>query len=345
MMADVPELLCRILAAPAAVAVHSYAGGLWLALSAVAAGRAVVVARAELGVAAPGCSLSDLVASAGAHLEEVGTTNRASVAEYEAAVSSQTAAVLKFCPDAYCIVGDTESAEFEQLVGLTRERELTFIDALGAAPLVDLPPAIPWPHRSARASIAAGTDLAIVHGDGLVGGPACGILAGSRDIIRRITELRMFKAWQLDAPRSAALASSLRCYDEPLRGDVELPLLELLATPLENLRNRADRLAPQLAQAVGIDSAEVVPLQGHWNMAPTPDRSLASFGVALSPADGNLTVLKHRLECGPQPVFCRIEDNRLLLDLRTVFARQDQAIIEAVAGQAPVSAAAPPAPK
>lgn len=337
--ADVAPLLCRITGGPAATAVHSYAGGMWLALSAVAAGQEVIVARAELGIVAPGCSLSDLIASSGSIAKEIGTTNRTSAADFEAAVTPQTAAVLKSCFDDFRVVGDTVATELEELVGLTRDRELTLIDALGGAALDDLPATITWPKRSARDSLAAGADLAIVRGDGMMGGPACGILVGSREIVRRITEHPLFAAWQLDAPRSAALAAALQCHEDRSRGVTGPPLVELLATPLENLRNRAERLAPQLAQADGIESAEAVALLSHWDAVPTADRAIASFGVALTTADGDWAALERRLISAPLPVIGRIDGDRLLLDLRTVFPRQDQAIVEALAGQRPTDIA------
>src|SRR6185503_2797539 len=139
-----------------------------------------------------------------------------------------------------------------------RDRELISVDALGAAPLVDPPPSISWPRRSALASIAAGADLVVLRGDGLVGGPPCGILLGRRDVIVRITAHPLFGSFRLNAPRAAALKATLECYENPMSGIDSIPVWQILTVSVENLRNRAERIAPQIAGAEGIASAIAV---------------------------------------------------------------------------------------
>jgi L-seryl-tRNA(Ser) seleniumtransferase len=213
------------------------------------------------------------------------------------------------------------------------------IDALGAAPLVDPPPEIRWPQRSVRASLAAGVDLTIARGDGLVGGPMCGLLIGGRDVLGRITRHPLFNTWRLDALRSAALCGTLECYDRDQHGAEALPVWQLLTTPVENLRNRAERIAPQLAQVAGIAAA--IPMETHSpiSAALAPDHDWSSFGVVLAAADGDIRALEQRLKSLPLPIHGRIEGDRLVLDLRTVFPRQDTALVEGLAG-APASEAA-----
>jgi L-seryl-tRNA(Ser) seleniumtransferase len=196
-----------------------------------------------------------------------------------------------------------------------------------------LPPEITWPERSAQSSLAAGANLVLLRGDGLVGGPACGILAGDRDIVRKIADQPLFPAWQLDARRSAALAATLECHLDRSPVKPTLPLIELLTTPLENLRNRAERLAAQLAAADGIRSAEVVSLLSHCDGRPTPAHALRSFGVTLRPANGDVTALERRLISAPEPIIGRTETDCLVLDLRTVLPRHDQAVVRALASQ------------
>lgn len=340
--ADAAVLLCRLTGGQDATAVHSYAGALWLALSAIAGQQEVVVSRAELGDVDAGCPLANLAASTGATIREVGTTNRTTAADYEPAISLQTAALMKLRSDDYRVVGATESAELEELANLARDRELALIDVAGAAPLVDLPPAIGAGNRSVRASLKAGADLVIVRGDGLVGGPTCGILIGRRELVRRVEEHPMFVAWQLDALSAAALAATVELYEDDQRLAQQLPVLQLLLTPLENLRNRAERLAPQLAQAEAVSSAEAVATESILGVAPLADRALPSFGVALVPADGNVDRLANRLSTGPVAVVGRQQHDRLVLDLRTVFPREDQVLVEAVVGNRPPVAEARP---
>jgi L-seryl-tRNA(Ser) seleniumtransferase len=336
---ETERLICRLTGAQAATAVHSYSGALWLALSALA-DREVLVARAEVGEVSAADPLPKLAAAAKALLKEVGTTNRTLAADYEAAISPRVAAILKLSPDAYRVVGETAAAELDELVSLSRDRELLLIDALGAAPLIDPPPAIHWPQRSVRASLATGVDLVIARGDGLIGGPMCGLIIGSSEAIRRVTQHPLFATWRLDALRSAALCATLECYDGAERGAEALPVWQLLTTPIENLRNRAERIAPQLAQVAGIASA--VPLETRSPISAALDSNCdwSSYGMALAATDGDIRALDQRLKSLPMPIHGRVEGDRLVLDLRTVFPRQDTALVEALVGP-PASDSAP----
>jgi L-seryl-tRNA(Ser) seleniumtransferase len=331
-LAGAEPLLCRLTGAQAAVAVHSYTGAIWLAMSALAADREVLVARAEVGNIGPSDPLPKLAAAANVFLREVGTTNRTLAADYEAAVSPRTAAILKLSPDEYRVVGETAAAELDELVGLARDRELLLIAALGTAPLVDPLPTIRWPERSARATLATGVDLAVLRGDGLAGGPACGILIGSRDVIRRISEHPLFAAWRLDALRSAALQATLECYENSERGAEVLPAWQFLTTPNENLRNRAERIAPQLAHVAGVASAVAIETRSPISASLALNDSCSSYGVALAAADGNINELDKRLCSLPLPILGRVEGDRLLLDLRTVLPRQDRMLVESLVG-------------
>lgn len=324
---DLESLVCRLTGAQAATFLHSYTGAVWLVLAALAAERDVIVARAEVGELDGGDSLAKLAAAAGATLREVGATNRSAVSDYEAAASRSAAVLLTISADAYRIEGETAAAEFEQLVGLARDNKLCLVDALGGAPLVEPPATISWPRRSAAASIAAGADLVMLRGDALVGGPACGVVLGNREVIARIVRHPLFSALQLDPLRSTALASTVECYDSPSRGADTVPVWQCLGTSIENLRNRAERMAGQLQHVAGVGSATAIETRSQLSAA-LADNGWPSYGVALTPADGNVTALDTRLRQASVPVVGRIEDDRLVLDLRTVIPRQDKTLVD-----------------
>jgi L-seryl-tRNA(Ser) seleniumtransferase len=326
--AGIESLVCRLTGSQAAIVVHSYAGGLWLALAALASERDVLISRAEVGeVAGP---LPKLAAAARCVLKDVGTANRTTAADYESAVSPRASVLLKLSSDEYRIVGETAAAELEELVALTRDRELVLIAALGAAPMIDPHASFHWPRRSAKATIGVGVDVVLMRGDGLIGGPSCGILAGRRDVIQRVADHPLFAAWQLDPLRSAALLGTLECCELADREPTPLPVWQLLSTPLENLRNRAERIAPQLAQAPDVASAIVLETRSPIAAALMDGGGLPSYAVGLAPTDGDVPSLERRIGSGEQPVIGRIENERLLLDLRTVFPRQDTALVQAV---------------
>ncbi len=330
---ELKAALCRISGAQAATAVHSYSGAIWLALAAHAGNREIIVSRAEVGDVDGVYSLPKLSDAAGATLREVGATNRTATAEYEAAISTNVAAILKISNDAYRVVGDFAAAELSELVALGHSRQLLVIDALGAAPLVQPPASLTWPRRSAQESIAAGADLVVLRGDCLVGGPACGVLLGKTEIIDRLQASPLFAAMRLDALRSAALAATLAAYEHESPTGCQLPIWQCLQTSVDNLRNRADRLAAQLAYAPGVSSANAIEIKSPISAAF--HEGWPSFGVALLPTDGNVAALDERLQAAQYPTRGRIEGTQLVLDLRTVLPRQDKLIVDALLGSAP----------
>jgi L-seryl-tRNA(Ser) seleniumtransferase len=345
-ISDLEAKICRLTGAQAAVAVHSYSGAIWLALAALASNREVLVDRSDDSDFKSGEPISKLAAAANVWLREVGHAEQVATTNFENAASQNTAAMLSMGSDPNCPAGQTESAQLEGLVALSRDREIPLIGALGPAPIIDPPTTIPWPGRSVRATIAAGADLVIVRGDGLIGGPTCAILVGNSSAVSRIASSPMFSAWRLDALRSAALAATLECYEDDRRLE-SLPVWQLLTAPVENLRNRAERIAPQLAQTAGIAAA--VAVETRSPIFPTALDGYPSYGVALTTSDGDVGNLDKRLRGRPMPIVGRVEDDRLILDLRTVLPRQDRILLETIVGAAPSdetsaqAAAAPPA--
>ena len=187
-----------------------------------------------------------------------------------------------------------------------------------------------------------GADLVLLRGDGLVGGPSCGILAGRQDLIQRINSHPLFAAWQLDALRGAALIGTLEYYansSNGQQGPESLPVWQALATPLENLRNRAERIAPQVATAADVASATAVETRSPIAAALLDGGGWPSYAVAITPANGDVQSLERRFSHGDQPVIGRVENNQMILDLRTVIPRQDTALVQAVCGGTAVPSA------
>jgi L-seryl-tRNA(Ser) seleniumtransferase len=339
---DAAAALARLTGAEAATVVSSYSGAVWLALAAVAADRQVVIARHDVGELDAGTSLPAAAESARVKLREVGAVNRTSSADFESAIGDQTAAIVRHTSDFYHVAGDAKTVEVEALVGLARDRELPLVELLGASPLVDRLPAIDAESTSVVASIARGAHLVVCRGDGLVGGPRCGIVVGTRQLIRRIESQPMFAAGRADPATCAALRATLDLYGDPLQLAMGVPLFQLLSASVENLRQRAERLAPQLAQAVDVESAIPVPTESCLGLAHLQRDTMPSYAIALSPIGGDARTLEARLQKSCVPIYCRQDvgrqdGERLLVDLRTVLPRQDQCLVEMVAAP-PISA-------
>ncbi|MCC7474439.1 MAG: hypothetical protein IT425_03520 [Pirellulales bacterium] len=333
---EMESLLCRLTGAEAVAVVHSYSAAVWLALGSLSAGRGVLVARAEMGDVENGKSLPELAAAAQAKLVEVGATNRATIADYQRAITAEVSVIFKHASDTYRVVGETADAELSELVSVARKRGLPLIDALGTAPLVAPSVASHSPRRSAQASIGSGAELVLLRGDALVGGPSCGIVVGRRKQVDRFVEHPLFASCQLDPLRTAALVATLACYESPSRGADSIPVWQCLNASIENLRNRAERLAAQLAHAPGIGSATAVETRSPL-FAASGSAGQESFGVALVPSEGTANELAERLQSSSVPILSRVGEGQVVLDLRTVLPRQDQRIADSLLGPSPSS--------
>jgi L-seryl-tRNA(Ser) seleniumtransferase len=329
---DVAAALVRLTGAEAATVVHSYAGAISLTLSALAAGKKVVIGRPDAGEIEPGCNILALAASVNVRVKEVGCANRASIAGYELAVHDNTAAIVRHTGDSYRLVGGTTGADVDELVALARDREVPLVCAIGSAPLVEGLPVIGDAISSVAAVFAAGAQAVIFRGDGLVGGPSCGIIVGQSDVVRRVEEQPLFQPWRLNALPSAALLATLDLYDDRAALVEKLPLFQVLAVSVDNLRLRAERLAPQLGHANGICIAEAISTESSLGPARFSELKWPSYGVALTAGDGDILALDKRLRAAAVPVIGTVDGERLAFDLRTVFPRQDQQIVEMLSG-------------
>lgn len=329
-MAAVSGLLCELTGAEAAMVVNNNAGATMLALSALCVGREVIVSRGQLIEIGGSFRLPDVMATSGATLREVGTTNKTRIADYRAAIGEATAALFRAHTSNYRVVGFTEEATLAELVALGRQHALPVIDDIGSGALVDFAPFGISGEPVAAASIRQGADLVLFSGDKLLGGPQCGCIVGRRDLVERIARHPMSRALRVDKLTLAALAATLRIYRNPEEAKRKIPLLDLLTTTVENLKLRATRLAPQLAATAAVSSSAPIEDVTYLGGGSVPNQELKTWAVAITPRDQSVDRFAQALRTGTPSVVGRIKEGKLLFDLRTVFARQDQDLVTAV---------------
>jgi len=346
-------LLARVVGAEAAIVVNNNAAAVLLVLNTLAKGGEVVVSRGELVEIGDGFRIPDIMAESGALLREVGTTNRTRLADYERALSEHTRLLLRVHPSNFRIVGFTERVALEELVELGRRAGVPVFEDLGSGCLVDLS-AYGFDEPVARASLEAGASVVSFSGDKLLGGPQAGIIAGKRELVERIRRNPLFRALRVDKLTISVLEATLVAL---LKGaHDEIPTLRMIRLPAEEMerrsRNFIEKLRAQLPAAVaGEVEIEIHEGQSVLGGGSTPAQTLATRVIRIASARHSAAQLEARLRLGGRslssdnetaragralapegmPVVARIEDDRLLLDLRTVFPEQEPALIAALA--------------
>jgi L-seryl-tRNA(Ser) seleniumtransferase len=334
-----------ITGAESATAVNNCAAATVIALRAVAAGiqegvaggtrggfplrNEVIVSRGQLVEIGGSFRIPEVMSVSGATLREVGTTNITRLSDYERAIGPNTAALLRVHASNYRVRGYTKSVELPALVELGRKHNLLVIDDAGSGQAVDLTPFGLPGEPLVSASIAAGADLVLFSGDKLLGGPQCGVLAGKAEQIQKIERDPLMRAFRLDKMTLAALEATLRLYRDPASALRTVPTLRMLTTPLADLRRRCEAFAGRLRAIPGI-TVGVREDEAFVGGGSLPDVSVPTAVLALSAAGLSETELAARLRTGTPAVVGRVQDERVLLDLRCVFESQEAALLEAI---------------
>ena len=320
----VGALLERLVGAPA-VAVNNNAAAVYLALNELASGGEIIVSRGELIEIGDGFRIPEIMQRAGAILREVGTTNRTHIDDYRTAINDRTRLLLCVHPSNFRIQGFTSRPELDELVSLGRERAIPVYEDLGSGCIADLRPYGIDEPRVAN-SLGTGVDLVSFSADKLLGGPQAGILAGKPELVTRLRRNPMFRALRLDKVIYQALETTLRAL---LLEDWEaIPALAMIRQTAEQVRARAEALLARYSIR-----AELAPGKSVIGGGATPEQSIPTWLIAFSYSD--LNAAERRLRENTPPVIARIERDRLVLDLRTVFAGEEAELATALLNLAP----------
>jgi L-seryl-tRNA(Ser) seleniumtransferase len=310
----------------ATIVVNNNAAAVLLALNTVAEGGEVIVSRGELVEIGGSFRIPDVMAKSGAILREVGTTNRTRTADYERAITERTRLLLRVHRSNFEITGFTEQASTEELVALARKRGIPLMEDLGSGALFDMRSIGISGEPGVLDSLRSGVDIVTYSGDKLLGGPQAGLISGGSDLVARMRSNSLFRALRVDKVIYAALESTLLAY---VRRDHDaIPTLRMMRFSKDEVGKRAEELAARIHSPKL--KVEVLDGESILGGGAAPSSVLATRVLALTCEDLSADELAARLRASEPPITARVEEGRVLLDLRTVFPEQDSAVASAV---------------
>jgi L-seryl-tRNA(Ser) seleniumtransferase len=316
------SLLQSLTGAQDALVVNNCAAAVLLILDTFAKNREVVVSRNQLIEIGGGFRLPDVLERSGARLVEVGATNKVYLNDYERALTPDTALLLRSHPSNYRISGFTHDVSGDELAALANRTGIPVVEDLGSGALVDLAE-YGLPHeRTVQEAVGDGIDLVAFSGDKMLGGPQAGIIVGKSVLIARLRTNPLLRALRVDKITIALLAQTLRLYFSP-ESRRKIPFFAMLGASLDDLRARAQKYVQN------VQGASITQTTAYVGGGSLPESAIPSIAVALEPRAG-ADAAAQRLRRAATPIVGRIDEGRLLLDLRTIFPSQDQAVIAAL---------------
>ncbi len=305
------------------VVVNNCAAAVMLALNTLAEGGEVIVSRGELVEIGGSFRVPDVMIKSGAILREIGTTNRTRLADYERAINDKTRLLLRVHRSNFAIIGFTEQPSLEELSALGRKHNIPVMEDLGGGAMLPLR-ALGINESGVMESLRAGADLITYSGDKMLGGPQAGLISGREDLIKRVRSNPLFRALRVDKLTYAALEATMMEYIR--QNHDAIPFARMMRLPAQEIRARAEALRAQLSSSAHLKT-EVIPGESLIGGGSAPTSALPTFLLAVTAQSLSADELATRLRHHHPPIVSRVEENRVLLDLRTVFGPAEEAEI------------------
>jgi len=318
------ELLVHLTGAEAATVVNNNAAAILLGLNTLAEGKEVIVSRGELIEIGGSFRIPEIMAKSGAILKEVGSTNRTHPADYENAINEKTALLLKVHTSNYKVVGFTAEVTLEELVAIGKKHNLPVMEDLGSGALIDLSKYGLPKEPIVADRIQAGADFVTFSGDKILGGPQAGLMVGKKALIGRMSKNHLQRALRCGKLTLAALEATLRRYRQSPDIVQEIPTLRAFTRPLEEIRALGDQLLPKLQAALGQEfRVQLQPSTAQIGSGALPIEELPTVVVSVEHPKLSANVIAQKFRVAHPPIIGRINDDRFLLDLRTIFDVND----------------------
>ncbi|MBI2470637.1 MAG: L-seryl-tRNA(Sec) selenium transferase [Planctomycetes bacterium] len=328
---SVEQLVCVLTGAESALVVNNNAAAVLLALDTLARGKEALVSRSQLVEIGGSFRMPDVMAKSGAIMGEVGTTNKTYLKDYENAITENTGLILKVHQSNFKIVGFTETVDLKDLVALGQTRNIPVMYDLGSGALIVLQKyGLPY-EPTVQESIKAGVDVVTFSTDKLLGGPQGGIIAGKRRFVDAIKKNPLTRALRVGKLTIAALEATLRLYLEEGLALNKIPVLKMMLTPLDDVEERCQGVISKLSSETKA-SMNISIINGFSEMGggSMPGEGIPTSLISLCSEKTNAEEIAARLRENIPPIFARIEQNRVLMDMRTVYDEEVEVIAKAL---------------
>jgi L-seryl-tRNA(Ser) seleniumtransferase len=323
------DIMRELTGAESVLAVNNNAAAVLLALSSLALGKEVIVSRGELIEIGGSFRVPDVMSRSGAILREVGTTNRTHPKDYRDAVNENTALILKVHTSNYRIVGFTRELTLQEIADLGRETGIPTMMDLGSGCLLDLSAYGLTEEPTVQDVLATGIDLVSFSGDKLLGGPQAGIIAGKRELVEKMRTNPLARALRMDKLTLAALEATMEAYTKPDGPIPYIPCLAMITRPLKDLQETACRLAEGISAVLGHRARiEITSGAGRVGGGALPMEDLPGPRVSIRPLNVSAARLEKTLRLGNPPVIVLVQNDRALIDPRTLLSNQAEMIPE-----------------
>ena len=344
----VSELITELTGAEDAMVVNNNAAATMIVLATIGAGKEIVVSRGELVEIGGAFRIPDIMMQSGAYLQEVGTSNKTKASDYENAIITkqqaeeamfdmdprggmrfETGALMKVHKSNYDIVGFTEEASLEELVEIGKKYDLPVIFDMGNGLMLDMS-AYGLNEPNIPASLATGIDVMLFSGDKLLGGPQAGIIVGKKKYIKAMKKHPLARAMRVDKMTFAALEATLMKYRDPKVALRDIPVLNMISASGEEMRAKAERLADAIKRVNPALSLELVPVEDQIGGGSAPMVRLPGWAVSVKDGMKSADRTERKLRKAEVPVVARINEDRLLLCVRTIAEDELQTVAEAL---------------
>ena len=318
--AHVRDLLCELTGAESAIVVNNNAGAVFLSVTALAQGREVVISRGELIEIGGSFRMPDIIRASGATLVETGTTNRTRLRDFENAITERTGLLLRCHPSNFHVVGFTEEVSASDLAALGNRHGIPVMDDLGSGAILDTSELGAGPTITLRQAVDSGCDIVTASGDKLLGGPQAGIVLGRRETVEMVGKHPLARALRVDKLTLAALEATLRLYRDPEKARREIPTLRYMSRTSDELSGMAETLRSAVSKATKRQfTVDTIQAKSQVGGGSLPGEDLPTTCVRIRPLDDmSVEELAAQLRNNSPPIFCRIKDDAVLLDPRTL---------------------------